>query len=78
MWKKLMVRNEHPVERVLRILFGIALLSLVFVGPQSLWGLLGLVPLLTGLIGTCPLYSLLRFKTCRGQCRPLLPSKNAG
>ena len=56
--------NEHPVERVLRVALGLALLSLVFVGPKSLWGLVGLVPLLTGLAGTCPLYSILGFNTC--------------
>jgi hypothetical protein len=56
--------NEHPVERVLRVALGVGLLSLVFVGPKSMWGLIGLVPLLTGLAGTCPLYSLLGINTC--------------
>ena len=56
--------NEHPVERVLRVVLGLGLLSLVFVGPKSLWGLVGLVPLLTGLAGTCPLYSILGINTC--------------
>ncbi len=41
-----------------------ALLSLVFFGPKTLWGLVGLVPLVTGLIGSCPLYSLLGLRTC--------------
>ncbi len=78
MWKKLLPLNQHPVERVLRLVIGIALLSLIFVGPQSWWGLLGLIPLATGLIGSCPLYTVTHFKTCRGKCTPLLPSKNAG
>jgi len=56
--------NEHRVERVLRVLLGIGLLSIVFVGPQTYWGLIGIVPLVTGLIGTCPLYSLVGFSTC--------------
>lgn len=56
--------NEHPVERVLRVVLGLGLLSLVFVGPKSWWGLIGLVPLLTGLAGTCPLYSILGINTC--------------
>jgi len=38
--------------------------SLVFVGPQTWWGLIGLVPLVTGLIGTCPVYSILGINTC--------------
>ncbi|MCB9624855.1 MAG: DUF2892 domain-containing protein [Sandaracinus sp.] len=61
---KLFPTNEHPVERGLRVLLGLGLLSLVVVGPQSLWGLVGLVPLLTGLVGSCPLYTALGFSTC--------------
>ena len=57
-------RNEHVVERVARVVLGIALLSMVFVGPQAMWGWIGLVPLATGLVGTCPLYSLVGFSTC--------------
>ena len=57
-------RNEHKVERLVRVVLGIALLSIVFVGPQTYWGLLGWVPLATGLLGTCPLYSVLGFSTC--------------
>lgn len=61
---KLLPHNEHPVERVLRVVLGAGLLSLVFIGPQSLWGLVGVVPLATGLIGSCPLYTLFGFSTC--------------
>ena len=56
--------NEHPIERGLRVVVGLVGLSLVFVGPQSLWGLFGLVPLATGLVGSCPLYTLLGFSSC--------------
>ena len=56
--------NEGTIDRVLRVLVGLALLSLVFFGPKTLWGLVGLVPLATGLAGTCPLYSLLGIRTC--------------
>ncbi len=56
--------NEHPVERVLRVLIGLGLLSIVFVGPQTLWGLIGIVPLLTGLLGSCPLYTMVGLSTC--------------
>lgn len=61
---KLTTRNEHDVERVLRVVLGLALLSLVFIGPQTMWGLIGIVPLVTGLTGICPLYSLLGISTC--------------
>jgi hypothetical protein len=61
---KLFPTNEHPIERVLRVLAGIGILSLAFSGPQTPWGWLGLVPLATGLIGSCPLYTLLGFSTC--------------
>lgn len=57
-------KNEHPVERVLRVLVGLGILSLVIVGPKSAWGLLGAIPLLTGLVGSCPLYTLFGFSTC--------------
>jgi hypothetical protein len=58
-------RNENTVDRTIRVVLGLALLSLVFVGPQTLWGLVGLVPLLTGAIGSCPLYRLFGVSTCR-------------
>lgn len=57
--------NEGTLDRTLRIVLGIALISLVFVGPQTYWGLLGIVPLTTGLIGFCPLYRILGINTCR-------------
>jgi hypothetical protein len=51
--------NIGTVDRVLRIIVGLGLLSIIFVGPQTLWGLIGLVPLVTGLVGFCPAYRLL-------------------
>lgn len=60
----LLPRNEHNVERFLRVVVGLALLSLVFVGPRSLWGLVGVVPLLTGALGSCPIYTIFGFSTC--------------
>jgi hypothetical protein len=50
--------NVGTADRMLRIIVGIGLLSLVFIGPQTPWGWLGLVPLFTGLMRTCPLYSV--------------------
>ena len=48
-----MTRNEGTIDRALRILLGLVLLSLVFIGPQTPWGWVGLVPLITGLVGSC-------------------------
>ena len=59
-----MQRNEGTVDRALRIIAGLGIVSLVFVGPQTPWGWLGLVPLVTGLIGVCPVYSVLGIRTC--------------
>jgi hypothetical protein len=52
-------------DRVLRIILGVILIALVFVGPQTPWGWIGLVPLATGLLRTCPLYSLVGINTCK-------------
>ncbi len=57
--------NESNIERVIRVIAGLIILSLIFVGPQSWWGLIGLVPLATGLVGNCPAYSLLGISTCK-------------
>ncbi len=56
--------NEGTIDRLLRIIVGAAILSFYFVGPQSPWALIGLVPILTGLIGYCPAYSLIGVNTC--------------
>ena len=61
---KLLPRNEGTVDRVLRVILGVVLLSLALFGPQTPWGWIGLVPLATGLIGSCPLYTLLGLYTC--------------
>ncbi len=57
--------NVGSVDRLLRIVVGIVLLALVFVGPKTPLGWIGIVPLLTGLFSTCPLYSLLGVNTCK-------------
>lgn len=59
-----MQRNEGTIDRALRVIAGLGILSLVFVGPQTPWGWLGLVPLVTGLVGVCPVYSVLGIRTC--------------
>lgn len=59
-----MTSNVGNIDRILRIVVGLALLSLVFIGPQTLWGLAGLVLIATGLFRFCPAYSLLGVNTC--------------
>jgi hypothetical protein len=60
----LFARNEGNLDRAVRVIVGLGLLSLTVVGPQTLWGLIGIVPLVTGLVGSCPAYSLLGISTC--------------
>lgn len=60
-----MTSNVGTVDRVLRVLIGLGLLSLIFFGPKTLWGLVGLVPLATAAAGFCPLYRLVGLSTCR-------------
>lgn len=57
--------NEGKIDRVLRVVVGLVLVALVFTGPQTPWGWVGLVPLLTGILGYCPAYSLLGINTCK-------------
>ncbi len=59
-----MKTNEGAIDRVLRVVGGAAVLSLAFVGPQTPWAYLGAIPLLTGLVGYCPLYAVLGLSTC--------------
>jgi hypothetical protein len=56
--------NEGTIDRTVRIVAGLVLISLVFIGPQSPWGWIGVVPLATGLIGWCPAYTLFGINTC--------------
>jgi hypothetical protein len=59
-----MTLNEGTIDRGVRVVLGLALISLMFVGPQTLWGLVGLVPLATGIAGYCPLYRVVGIRTC--------------
>ncbi len=56
-------KNVGGVDRILRIVIGIALL-VAFAMTGSYWFLIGIVPLATGLMSSCPLYSILGFRTC--------------
>jgi Protein of unknown function (DUF2892) len=62
---RLLAKNEHLVDRALRVLLGLGVLSLTLVGPHTALGYIGLVPLATGLVGSCPLYSIFGFSTWR-------------
>ncbi|OGA30949.1 MAG: hypothetical protein A3G80_10850 [Betaproteobacteria bacterium RIFCSPLOWO2_12_FULL_62_13b] len=61
-----MKANVGGVDKILRIVVGLGLLSLVLFleGSARWWGLVGLIPLLTGLFNFCPLYTLFGFSTC--------------
>lgn len=63
--------NEASWDRGLRIVLGLTLLSLTVVGPHTMWGLVGIVPLATGILGYCPVYQILGLSTCP------LPAKDA-
>jgi len=60
-----MTDNEGSLDRVLLVTGGLAILSLAFVGPQTPWVYLGLVPLLTGVVGFCPAYAVFGVRTCK-------------
>jgi hypothetical protein len=57
--------NEGAIDRIVRVALGLALLCLVFVGPKTWLGLVGLVPLATGIVGFCPLYPAIGVRTCK-------------
>ena len=59
-----MPKNEGTIDRVLRVIVGAILIALVFVGPQTPWGWIGVIPLVTGFVGWCPAYRLLGLRTC--------------
>lgn len=58
-----MHKNVGAGDRVIRIVLGLALIALVFVGPKTAWGWIGIVPLLTGVVSWCGLYQLLGIDT---------------
>lgn len=59
-----MKKNVGTADRTIRVVLGLGLLSLAFVGPQTAWGYIGLIPLLTAGMSYCPLYSLVGMNTC--------------
>ena len=59
-----MKTNERGVDRIARIAAGLVLIGLAATGTVGVWGWLGIVPLVTGAIGWCPVYTLLGINTC--------------
>jgi hypothetical protein len=59
-----MERNMGSADRIARLIVGIILIALVFVGPQSPWGWIGIIPILTAVVGWCPAYVPFGFRTC--------------
>jgi hypothetical protein len=57
-------KNVGNMDRAFRVILGIGLIALVFFGPQTVWGWVGVIPLLTAFVGSCPLYSLLGVNSC--------------
>ena len=56
--------NVGTVDRIARVLIGIALIAMTLTGAIGAWGWIGVVPLLTGALQTCPLYTVLGLNTC--------------
>jgi len=57
--------NVGTIDKVIRVIIGTALISLVFIGPQTPWGWIGVIPIVTALVSFCPLYAILGIKTCK-------------
>ncbi|MDH5682629.1 MAG: DUF2892 domain-containing protein [Spirochaetota bacterium] len=67
-----MKSNVHTVERIIRVLLGIAIIAVFFLkaegwGISKWFGLVGIIPILTGSLGNCPLYSIFGFSTCKAK-----------
>jgi hypothetical protein len=60
----LLPKNENTLDRAVRVVLGVALLSQAFTGLHTIFGYIGIVPLATGLLGSCPLYTLFGWSTC--------------
>ena len=67
MWQKIFPTNEGTVDRVVRVVLGAGVLSLAFIGPATPLGFIGIIPLATGLVGSCPLYRVFGLNTCQVQ-----------
>ncbi|WP_298293701.1 DUF2892 domain-containing protein [Thiomonas sp.] len=59
-----MTINEGTLDRALRIIIGLVLIGLTLAGVIGWWGWIGVVPLVAGAVGFCPLYAVLGIRTC--------------
>ena len=69
MTSKLLPTNESSADRAIRVVLGLALLSLAFVGPKTPLGFLGLIPLATAALGSCPIYTVFGISSCPAKTR---------
>lgn len=60
-----MTKNLGSIDRVLRVILGLVLLGLFFFGPQTLWGLIGIILILTAAVGFCPVYLPFKISTMK-------------
>jgi hypothetical protein len=65
-----MDKNVGNLDKLIRVLVGLALVAMVFVGPQTPWGWLGLIPLATAALSWCPLYTMVGIRTCPTAAKP--------
>jgi len=56
--------NEHTIDRALRVIAGLVLITLAATGTVGIWGWIGVLPLITGAIGFCPAYAIFGVSTC--------------
>lgn len=56
--------NEGTIDRAVRVIAGLALITLAATGTIGVWGWIGVVPLLTGVVGFCPAYAIFGMNTC--------------
>lgn len=59
-----MTNNEGNLDRAVRVVIGLVLIGMASAGTVGVWGWIGIVPLVTGAVGWCPLYSMLGWNTC--------------
>jgi hypothetical protein len=57
--------NEGPLDRIVRVVLGLVLVSLAVFGPRTPLGWLGIVPIVTGAVGFCPLYRVIGIRTTK-------------
>lgn len=65
-----MPKNVGQIDRLIRIIIGLALITLAATGTIGPWGYIGILPLLTAVLRTCPAYTILGINTCKTKTRP--------